>query len=327
MKPSTTEIDNRRPTAQGTVFRKSLGDYDVQADGRTVACSLSSKLRKQLLYPTADPASIRPHVVEVKGITMVDPVAIGDVVGFVEGSPGTGMITEVLARRSKLSRRAPGSKPLEQIVVANLDQIVIVVAAAKPAPKWKLVDRHLVTAEGSGVAAIICVTKMDLAREEDLSTYVRLYERIGYRVLLTCAPQRQGTDELRGLLRGRSSVLIGKSGVGKTTLLNGLQPGLGLRVQEVSAKTDKGKHTTSHLEMFSLDFGGTIVDTPGMREFGLWNVQPAQLPMLFPEMRPHLGQCRFAGCTHTHEPDCAIKQAVSAGKISDHRYQSFRHMR
>lgn len=309
---------------EGLVFKRSLGSYWVRAEERDVVCSVSSLLWKELEYPTADPSSIRPHVVAVSEIHKVDPVAIGDRVGFSDSGDGTGRIMEILPRRNSLSRRAPGPKPLEQVIVANLDQAVVVIATAQPTPKWHLLDRYLVCAEAAGIPALICVTKADLTRDPSLMAEIGNYETLGYRAVLTSAVTCQGIGTIAECLKDKVSVFLGKSGVGKTTLLNAIQPGLGLRVNEVSAATGKGKHTTSHLEMFELEMGGAIIDTPGIRELGLWNVPSGDLAGLFPEMRPCLGQCRFgADCTHTHEPDCAIKTAVAEGRIAERRYLSY----
>ncbi len=313
---------------EGRVFKKSVGTYFVNVDGKTVVCGISSKLRKRLIYPTADPSSRRHRVDSVRGIRTVDPVAIGDMVSFIGSGDGTGVIKEVLPRKNKFSRRAPGDKVLEQVVVANVDRIIAVVASAHPAPKWNMLDRYLTDAESAELDIIICITKMDLAKENRLEDELRVFEKIGYRVLRTCALTGEGMDEFKAILKGKVSVLVGKSGVGKTTLLNAIQPELGLRVKEVSKSTHKGKHTTSHLEMFALDFGGSVIDTPGMREFGLYGDAGVELAYLFREMRPFLGQCRFgASCSHTHEPDCAIKEAVETGHISERRYKSFLQMR
>ncbi len=314
--------------SRGRVFKKTMGSYFVNSDGGVVVCSISSTLRKVLIYPTADPSSRRPTVDKVVDIKAVDPVAIGDEVSFVEAGDGIGMITEVLPRRSKLSRRAAGPKPLEQVIVANVDQVIPVLSARKPKPKWTLLDRYLADSEAADLPALICITKLDLAKEDLLTQEMRIYEEIGYPVILTSAVDGRGLEELKEALRNRVSVLVGKSGVGKTTLLNAIQPELGLRVKEVSESTGKGKHTTSHLEMFELDFGGSVVDTPGMREFGLWNVDGLDLAELFPEMRPYVGKCRFGSdCSHTHEPDCSIKEAVEDGHISKLRYESFVRMK
>ena len=308
---------------QGVVFRKSLGRYDVHAGDETVACSVSSKLHKHLLYPTADAGSLHPRVVAVMDIQEQDPIAIGDRVHFLPAGDRIGMIMEVMPRSSVLSRRAAGAKPLEQIMAVNAGWIVPVIAAARPAPSWELLDRYLAAAEQAEVPACIAITKMDLVDRNAFEAELSVYRRAGYRVIATSAETGAGIEELRALLSGQISVLTGKSGVGKTSLLNAVQPGLGLRVGEVGRATNKGKHTTTHLEMFPLHGGGSIVDTPGMREFGLWNVHAGEVASLFPELRPLVGTCRFGmGCSHRHEPSCAIRAAVEQGIIPLRRYKS-----
>jgi ribosome biogenesis GTPase len=310
------------------VVRKSQGQYWVRSGERTIACSLSNRLRKQLIYPIADPGSLRHRVVAVADIREIDPVAIGDVVRYVDAGDGSGQIAEVLPRRNKLVRRAAGNKPLEQVIVANVDQVVAVFAAAHPAPTWELLDRYLAAAESRELPAVICITKLDLAGPGDLDDELANYERIGYPVILTSAVSGDGIDRLREQLRNRLSVVVGKSGVGKTSLLNAVQPGLGLNVNEVSEVTGKGKHTTTALQLFDLDVGGSIVDTPGMREFGLWNVAEGELAALFPELQPLLGRCRFgANCRHDREPGCAVREAVYEGKVSERRWLSYLRLR
>ncbi|MBI4731479.1 MAG: ribosome small subunit-dependent GTPase A [Chloroflexi bacterium] len=313
---------------QGVVFRKMLGHYTVHAGGREFVCVLSSRLRKQLIYPIADPTSLAHIVREVRPIEGVDPVAVGDAVIFFETGNGSGMITEVLPRRAKLSRPAtmPGARVFEQVIVANADQVVPVFSAASPPPKWPLLDRYLVSAEASRLSSLICITKLDLARPESgLEEALAIYRGIGYEVRCVSALTGEGLDELKESLRGRVSVFVGKSGVGKTTLLNAIQPGLGLQVRTVGqGKLGKGRHTTTHLEMFPLDFDGAVVDTPGMREFGLWDVGQDDLALFFPEMRPLVGRCKFGlDCRHDSEPGCVIRKAVMDGAISPLRYQSF----
>jgi ribosome biogenesis GTPase len=265
----------------------------------------------------------------VEEIRAVDPIAIGDVIRFVDAGDGTGLIVEVLPRANKLVRRAAGPKPLEQVIVANVDQVVAVFAATFPDPKWELLDRYLAATESQELPAIVCVTKVDLTDSDALAKEIENYRRIGYPVILTSAVNGTGIDEMRQVLSGRVSVLMGKSGVGKTTLLNAIQPGLGLRVNAVSEVTGKGKHTTTHLEMFSLEGGGRIVDTPGMREFALWGIGDADLAETFPEMRPFLGTCRFgASCQHDQGASgCAIKAAVQRGATSARRYESYLRLR
>ncbi len=312
----------------GVVYRKTLGHYTVRVNGRDIDCVLSSRLRKQLIYPIADPTSLRHRVREVKEVEHIDPVAIGDRVRFIPAGEDTGMINDVLPRELVLSRPAPvpGQRVFQQVIVSNVDLVVPVFATSNPTPKWRLLDRYLVSAEASGLPALIVITKLDLAgRNRKLEEALDIYHRIGYKICRVSSVTAEGLDELKALLAGRRSVLIGKSGVGKTSLLNALQPGLGLRVRAVSqGDQGKGRHTTTHLEMFDLDFGGALVDTPGMREFGLWDVSDDDLALFFPEMADYVGQCKFRlSCRHDEEPGCAIREAVMDGKISPQRYQSY----
>jgi len=323
-------------TNQGTVYKKIIGHYVVHAGDRVITCEISSRLRKDLRYPTADPTSIRPHVVRVQKIQAIDPVAVGDEVRFVESADSNGMIVEVLPRRSMLVRReatGPFARhAFVQVVVSNLDQVVPVFAAAQPTPKWSLLDRYLVSAESLDLPSLICITKLDLVADSGIAAIAEMYRRIGYQVILTSAVSGDGIAELGEALRGKVSVLVGKSGVGKTSLLNAIHPGLGLRVNAVSALTGKGMHTTSNLEMipFSEDGGpgGGVVDTPGIREFGLWQVADSEIALMFPEMRSYVGTCRFGlDCRHDKEPGCAIRQAVASGNVSQERYESMLKLR
>jgi ribosome biogenesis GTPase / thiamine phosphate phosphatase len=316
----------------GVVFRKTLGHYTVHTHGREIDCRLSSLIHKQLIFPTADPTSLRHTVQEVREIDHVDPLAIGDRVRYVDAGDGRGLITEILPRGSKLSRPAPvpGQRVFEQVIVSNADQIVPVFSAANPTPKWGLLDRYLVSAEASGLPSLIVINKLDLAwKNAALDEEINIYRRIGYPVLLASAVTGEGMEELKAALQGKLSVFVGKSGVGKTSLLNAIQPGLGLRVKAVSnGEVGKGRHTTTLLEMFQLDFGGALVDTPGMREFGLWDIAADELADLFPEMADYVGQCKFGlSCQHDREPGCAIRKGVMAGSISPYRYQSYMHLR
>jgi ribosome biogenesis GTPase / thiamine phosphate phosphatase len=312
---------------QGIVYKKTIGSYVVHSDERAINCAISARLRKELVYPTAAAGSLSHIVVDVQDIDTVDPVAIGDEVMYVDNQDGSGLILDVLPRRSKLVRRSAGKKVLEQVIVANLDQVVPVFSAAQPAPKWNLLDRYLASAESLGLPSTICITKLDLlssSAEQALRDELEIYRKIGYQVLLTSVISGLGMEEFKAALQGKLSVFVGKSGVGKSSLLNELQPGLGIRVNAVSQATTKGKHTTTHLEMFSLDCGGAVVDTPGMREFGLWNVDGADLALFFPEIRPFVGRCKFGlKCRHIEEPGCAILNAVKTGRIDKRRYQNF----
>ena len=314
----------------GIVVKKTLGKYTVRsAGGSPIECMLIGNLRKQLMFSIADPSSMPKRVLEVKDLDTVDPVAVGDEVSFDLAEDGSGVITAIQPRRNKLSRPATdGARrfkkggPLEQVIVANIDQIVVVMPAANPPPSWNLLDRYLATAEAGGIPALICFTKADLLAA-DLSHEIALYRQIGYRVILTSAVSGLGIAEVKAALRDRVSVLWGKSGVGKTSLLNAIEPGLGLRVKAVNDHNSEGRHATTHLEMFDLSLGGSVIDTPGQRAFKIWD-QIDDYARLLPEMRAYLGRCKFGlDCTHTREPGCAIKAAVSNGTITSRRYESF----
>jgi ribosome biogenesis GTPase len=307
----------------GFVINRSIAQYTVQAGGRAVACTLAASLR-----PAAGPRR------EPRRAEPAESVAVGDVVRWVPAPGQAGVIVDVLPRRNQIARRSavpmPGAHAHEQVIVANVDQVVPVFAAARPAPKWNLLDRYLTLAESLELPALVVLTKADLAEpdEAELAEALDEYRRLGYPVVVTSAVTGQGLDELRQALRGRVSVLLGKSGVGKTSLLNALEPDLGQRVAEVSAVTGKGRHTTSQARLFPLALGGALADTPGTREFGLWDLDPEALALLFPEMRPWVGQCRFGlDCRHDEEPGCAIRQAVMRGQISPRRYHSYLRLR
>jgi ribosome biogenesis GTPase len=255
-------------------------------------------------------------------------VTIGDQVNWNEAA----QIISVLPRRNQLARRSavpmPGAHAHEQLIAANVDQVVPVFAAASPRLAWPMLDRYLVSAESAEIPALVCITKLDLVEGrpegEEIEAVAAEYRAIGYRVILTSTLTGRGMTELQAALQGRLSVFVGKSGVGKTSLLNAIEPGLGLRVQETSQVTGKGRHTTTHQEMFTLAHGGAIIDTPGVREFGLWDVDGNDLALFFPEMRPLVGTCKFGrDCRHDHEPGCSIRQAVNAGQISPYRYESY----
>jgi len=323
---STTENHQR----QGIVVKKTIGKYAVRsAEGSPIGCALAGNLSKQLLFSTANPTSMRKRVLEVKDLDTVDPVAVGDRVTYLLNEDGTGTITEIHPRQNKLSRPATDgarhfkkSGPIEQVIVANVDQIVVVMPAANPPPSWDLLDRYLATAEASDIPALICFTKADLLAD-DLSREIALYRQIGYQVIVTSAVSGLGIDEVQAALKDRVSVLWGKSGVGKTSLLNAIEPELGLRVKVVNDHNSEGRHTTTHLEMFELSFGGGVIDTPGQRAFKIYN-EIDDFAQLLPEMRDFIGRCKFGlDCTHVSEPGCAIKSAVTQGAITLRRYESF----
>jgi len=326
---------------EGVVYKKSTNIYFVRpasTPDRLIPCSLPGRLRKDRVYPAAAPSSLRRRSRQVKELDHGDPLAVGDAVRYVEAGSGSGVIVEILPRRSHLSRRTavpnPGAHAFDQVIAANVDQIIPVFAAAGPSPHWNMLDRYLASAESAHLPAVICITKLDLARGVDpqpgreIEAAAAEYRQIGYPVRLVSVVTGEGLEALRAVLRGHISVFTGKSGVGKTSLLNALQPRLGLRVHEVNPKTGKGRHTTTSSELFHLDGGGAVLDTPGMREVGLWDTEVDDLATLFREMRPWVGKCRFGlDCGHDEEPGCAVRQAVMRGQISPRRYQSFLRMR
>jgi ribosome biogenesis GTPase / thiamine phosphate phosphatase len=319
---------NSVTSSSGIVYKKNLGLYAVHTGDRILSCALSSRMRKELGSFKTDRESNGRGKRQVKVNDDTDPIAIGDHVEFIDARDGTGMIVSVLPRRNQLSRRTavpmPSARSFEQVIAANVDQVMPVFSAAQPPPKWNLLDRYLVAAEAAGIPASICISKIDLlGDEEEFHQTVQEYRDIGYFVFLTSVITGEGLGELKKELQGRFSVFLGKSGVGKTSLLNAIQ-GLELRVNEVNRVSGKGKHTTSHLEMYPLDFGGIVADTPGVREFGFWDVHEDDLAGFFPEMRPFLGLCKFGlDCQHVEEPGCAIRQAVGDSRIPPRRYRSY----
>ncbi len=256
-----------------------------------------------------------------------DRVVVGDLVRVADGNDGDATIESVEPRRTQLARRAPGRNARKaKVIVANVEQVVVVFAAADPAPRLRMLDRFLVLAELNDLVARIVINKIDAAEDEAaLRAGLQPYIAAGYDILFTSTTNGVGLDAFRTLLCGHESVVTGPSGVGKSSLLNTLEPDLSLRVGAVSEAHGKGRHTTVSARLVRLACGGHVVDTPGLREVGLWGMDPDRLDDSFPEFRSYLDQCRFtSSCTHTHEPDCAVQAAVEAGEVSRERYESYR---
>jgi ribosome biogenesis GTPase len=258
--------------------------------------------------------------------TQRNVLAVGDrvLLRSVEHSdPPSGFIERIEPRYGCISR---GVRGRQQVVVANCDQVAVVASATEPPLKPNLIDRMLVAAEKGGVCPLVCINKVDLVDPMTLIPLVGVYAQLGYRVLLLSAKTGFGLERLRRALQGRQTVFAGQSGVGKSSLLNRLDPNLRLPVRPVSKDTHKGCHATTTARLLVLPAGGFVVDTPGMRQFELWDVIPAEVPNFFREFRPYLTLCRFPDCTHTHETDCAVKNAVADGRIDTRRYESYSHM-
>jgi ribosome biogenesis GTPase len=258
-------------------------------------------------------------------------LAVGDEVTIAQDdSEGAWAITEIHPRRAVLARRAPGKARGERIVAANVDQVLVVFAAAKPEPHVRMLDRFLVIAEGNDIPARIIFNKVELVGgPSGVDAIARDYERAGYDVHRTSVKAKIGLDELRGVLAGKTSALTGPSGVGKSSLCNALFPGLDLRTAEISESVNKGRHTTVGALLVPIPdaLGGFVVDTPGLREVGMWGLPSVDLAHCFPEFRPFLGNCKFQDCSHGHEPNCAVRSAVESGQISRERYESFLKLR
>ncbi|RLT08341.1 MAG: ribosome small subunit-dependent GTPase A [Planctomycetota bacterium] len=252
-------------------------------------------------------------------------VVTGDRVLFRhEGDANQGVIERVEPRHGLLSR---GSQRREHILVANIDQVLIVGTAADPDFKPQLIDRFLVSAERLNIEPIICINKIDLVDPGTLLQHVRTYGRIGYNVVLTCAMDGRGIDQLRHLLKNRQTAVSGQSGVGKSSLLNCVDQELGLQTADVGDWTRKGTHTTRRARLVPLTFGGWVCDTPGIRQFELWDISLDEVDGYYVEFRPFISCCRFQDCTHTHEEGCGVKEAVSQGLISSARYNSYLRLR
>ncbi len=314
-------------TERGVVLEGTGGVWRVLTeDGESREVSLRGRLKKADSGRRSDGGRRRDTV--RAGLEVVK-LAVGDEVLIEPGERGDDAwaITEIMPRRSRLARRTPGGGWGERVVIANVDQVVVVFAAAEPDPHPRMVDRFLVIAEGNELQARLVVNKVELTGLDAARARFVPFERAGYPVHYTSAREGTGIAELRDVLDGRVSALTGPSGVGKSSLINAVYPGTELRVGEISRSVMKGRHTTVGALLTPLPTGGFVADTPGLREVGLWGLPPSELDRLFPEFRPYLERCRFNDCTHRQEPDCAVRDAVRSGEVSAERYESFLKLR
>ncbi|RIK71480.1 MAG: ribosome small subunit-dependent GTPase A [Planctomycetota bacterium] len=299
-----------------------------------------------LVLPAIDPAVCRPgRVLRVQGLVSAvrlddgdvrlcatrrllktlatdqrHVVAAGDRVWVRPEGTDEGIIERVEPRHGVLNRASRGR---QHVLAANVDQLMVVVSAAEPKLKPHLVDRYLVTAEKNHIEPIICINKIDLVDVAELQPLIGVYSQIGYRVLMLSAERGWGVQQLRRMLGDRQSAFTGQSGVGKSSLLNAVEPGLDLRVRPVSEETEKGRHTTTTAELIPLAGGGYVFDTPGIRQFALWDVISQEVAGYFRDLRPYVSKCRYPDCSHTHEEPCAVKDAVADGYIDVRRYESY----
>jgi ribosome biogenesis GTPase len=293
-------------TQTGLIIKAQSGFFTVETGQGFIVCQLRGKLKR--------------------GRAMGDIAAVGDRVRITLLTDGSGAIEEIEERKRAIVRLDPRPQgEYQQILLANPDQAVFVFACANPDPRLKMLDRYLVIAEKQRVPPIVVANKIDLV--DDPRKLFGVYESIGYRVLYTSTKLNAGLDEFREILMGKVSALGGPSGVGKSSLLNAIQPGLGLAVNEISAAMNKGKHTTVTRQMFPLVGGGYVADTPGWKSLALWDTEPEELDAYFPELRDLVPHCQFSDCTHTHEPGCAVQAALNEGKIHRERYDSYLRLR
>jgi len=305
---------------RGLIIRAKSGFYTVKADEGYYLCHLRGRLKR--------------------GPRLGDIAAIGDWVKFtpleetlahsMNDYPlkGKGIIEEIEERQRMLSRLAPTPKgEYQQIIIANPDQMVLVFACSQPAPRFGMIDRFLVIAEKHNIAPLLVINKVDLLPHPEIDELFSVYRIIGYSVIYTSTKTGQGIDQLKSALINKISVFVGPSGVGKSSLLNAIQPNLGQAVCEISHATQKGKHTTVERQLFPLSAGGFVADTPGLKALALWDIQPEELDGYFPEMRTRVADCTYKDCSHIDEPDCAIRAAVESGEIHPRRYQSYLRLR
>lgn len=287
-----------------TVVRATGSWYDVLHDGETVRCRIRGRLR-------------------LKGVRSTNPVVVGDEVACEADEGGDYVIADILPRRNYVIRRASNLSKESHIIAANVDQALLMASLRSPETPTEFVDRFLVTCEAYKVPVTILLSKLDQQDAEAVTEFRAVYEGAGYRVLEVSVREGRGVEEVRELLAGRTTLVSGNSGVGKSTLIQAIDPSLDIRTGEISESHHKGRHTTTFSTMYPLAGGGAVIDTPGIKGFGLIDIDEVELWHYFPEMMRVAPACRFYNCTHTHEPGCAVTEAVKAGEIAWPRYESY----
>lgn len=287
-----------------TVVRATGSWYDVLHVGETVRCRIRGRLR-------------------LKGVRSTNPVVVGDEVACEADEGGDYVIADILPRRNYVIRRASNLSKESHIIAANVDQALLMASLRSPETPTEFVDRFLVTCEAYKVPVTILLSKLDLQDAEAVAEFRAVYEGAGYRVLEVSVREGRGVEEVRELLAGRTTLVSGNSGVGKSTLIQAIDPSLDIRTGEISESHHKGRHTTTFSTMYPLAGGGAVIDTPGIKGFGLIDIDEAELWHYFPEMMRVAPACRFYNCTHTHEPGCAVREAVERGEVARSRYESY----
>lgn len=278
--------------------------YTVFHRSKYVSCTLRGKFRQTLS---------ETH----------NPIAVGDRIKFSYADNKDGVIEELKPRRNKISRPTKWGLIKERIIASNVDQIVAIVSTKQPTLKTGLIDRMILVAERENLKFVLCINKIDLIKGPEINDVMDTYRKLRYSIVASSAETGAGIDTLKNILKNKFSVFIGQSGVGKSSILNILQPGLNIKVREISNYSNKGKHTTSSVTAVPCDFGGFIADTPGFRDFGLWGIEKEELGFLYREFRRYADKCKFNPCFHVHEPHCAVKDALQRGAISEMRYNNY----